>query len=227
MNDTRHAAAGRRTLRKWLPPIRGQAIFLLRHGAIQHRSAPRRFIGQTDLPLNDRGRRQAHYWRACLAHATVAGICCSDLCRCTETARIAVPGEPPPVRAVPAMREIDLGQWDGLSFERVRRQWPDAFRQRGQDIAGFRPPDGESFTDLHQRVIPAFEEMVGRTDGNLLIVAHAGVNRVILCHLLGMPLGHLFRISQCPGAMNVIDRRADGYRVLRMNLPPQIDCTGV
>jgi len=213
-------------LRKWHPSIRGRAVFLLRHGSIQSDDVAKRFIGQTNLPLNDCGRRQAHYWRNRFVGETLSGIFCSDLNRCTETARVIARESSPPITAMQELREIHLGQWDGLTFDRVRRRWPDAFRQRGQDIVGFRPPGGESFSDLHQRVIPAFEKIVGQTDGNLLVVAHAGVNRVILCHLLGMPADHLFRISQCPGAMNIIERRPDGYRVHLVNHPPQEERIG-
>ena len=222
MNESQRSGASPRPLKRWLPPIRGRAVFLLRHGSIQNDHAPKRFIGQTDLPLTERGRQQARYWKTRLAEAALDGICCSDLARCRETAHIIAQNESPPVIEVPELREIDLGQWDGLSFGRVRQSWPAAFRQRGQDIADFRPPDGESFSDLRQRVIPAFEKMMDQSIGNLLIVAHAGVNRVILCHLLGMPIGHLFRISQSPGAMNVIDRRPDGDRVQLINLAPQM-----
>ena len=220
MAEDRHVFSEAQQLLKYPLPIGGKTVFLLRHGSIQSESAPKRFIGQTDHPLTGRGRQQARFWKSWLAKETLAGICCSDLGRCTETANIIGGVDAPPIEAIPALREIDLGQWDGLTFFRVRRCWPNAFRKRGKDIAGFRPPDGESFSDLHRRVIPAFEEMLNRTEGNLLIVAHAGVNRVILCHLLGMPLGHLFRISQNPGSMNVIERRPDGYRVHLINHPP-------
>ena len=211
-----------RQLGAWSASIRGRALFLLRHGSIQRTDRAGRFIGQTNLPLNDRGRRQARYWRSLLAAEPLSGIYCSDLDRCTETARILSPGAIPAVEAMPELREIHLGHWEGLSFARVRQRWPDAFRQRGEDLAGFRPPGGESFRDLRQRVIPAFENVVRQTAGNLLIVAHAGVNRVILCHLLGMPIDHLFRIAQSPGAMNMIDRHADGYRVHLLNLAPLV-----
>ena len=74
--------------------------------------------------------------------------------------------------------------------------------------------------DLQQRVVPVFEQTVDRAGQHLLIVAHAGVNRVLLCHLLGMPPENLLRIAQGCGAMNLIDRLTNGYRVHAMNLLP-------
>ena len=88
-------------------------------------------------------------------------------------------------------------------------------------IADFRPPGGESFLDLQQRVVPVFEKAVDNAGRNILIVAHAGVNRMILCHLLDIPPGNLFRLSQDWGAMNLIERQApNGFRIQSINLLP-------
>jgi probable phosphoglycerate mutase len=88
------------------------------------------------------------------------------------------------------------------------------------EVARFRPPAGESFLDLQQRVVPVFEKEVDHAGGNILMVAHAGVNRMILCHLLGMPPEHLFRLVQDWGSMNLIDRQAGKYRIHCLNLRP-------
>lgn len=137
-----------------------------------------------------------------------------------ETARIIAADHCTDVTPQAELREILLGKWDGMTFRRVKERWPDAFQKRGEDMAGFRPPGGESFLDLQQRVIPAFEQLVNQTGKRILIVAHAGVNRIILCHLLGMPLENLFRITQGCGAMNLIDRQAGRYRIASLNLLP-------
>jgi probable phosphoglycerate mutase len=138
-----------------------------------------------------------------------------------ETARILCTDRSIIAEPMAGLREINLGDWEGMTFRQVRENWPGAFRQRGMDIARFRPPgDGESFLDLQQRVIPVFEKAADQAGGNLLVVAHAGVNRMILCHLLGMPPQNLFRIVQDYGAMNLIGRRAGGYRIQTLNLRP-------
>jgi alpha-ribazole phosphatase len=137
-----------------------------------------------------------------------------------ETARIIAADRDLEITPQTELREILLGKWDGMTFQRVREHWPDAFRQRGMDLARFRPPDGESFLDLQQRVVPVIQAATDRADRHILIVAHAGVNRVILCHLLGMPVENLFRIDQGVGAMNLVDRQAGRYRIWSLNLLP-------
>lgn len=210
-------------LTNWLTQGCEKKILLLRHGSLQTVDDKKRFLGQTDLSLSEQGRRQAKFWSRQLADWPMDAIFCSDLQRCRETADMIAEDRRSVVTPLAELREIDLGQWEGMRFDRVKQLWPDAFLLRGRDIAAFRPPDGESFNDLRQRVVRVFERQVGQGDGNLLFVAHAGVIRVLLCHLLGMPTANLFRIDQGPAAMNILERRSDGIRLQCLNLLPDSD----
>ena len=107
-----------------------------------------------------------------------------------------------------------------MAFRPVKERWPEAFQQRGSDLARFRPPGGENFYDLQQRIMPVFDNAVRASRSSLLIVAHAGVNRIILCLILGMPLANLFRIPQDYGALNLIAHHTDGYRLRLLNHLP-------
>lgn len=201
-------------------PVSG-GIFLLRHGHTES-GAERRFIGRTEHPLSERGRRQAGFWKRWLAAASCSTIVSSDLGRARETATILASGQKLEVRFEPRLREIHLGQWEGKRFEDIRTTQAEAFEQRGADLAGFRPPGGESFSDLQQRVLPAFLKIVEENRKNAIVVGHAGVNRVILCHLLGMPLQHLFGLGQACGALNILLRRPGGWRLEALNLTPEM-----
>jgi probable phosphoglycerate mutase len=197
----------------------GCTIYLLRHGDSRP-DAVRRFIGRTDNPLNETGRSQAEWWRRSLAGITFDRVYCSDLQRSIETARIIARRVRAPLTALPALSEINLGRWDGMPTSEVRRLFPKEYDQRGADLAGYRPPGGESFSDLSARVLPDFEEVVRHISGNLLIVGHAGVNRVVLCHLLGMPLANLFRLDQGYGCLNILEYTSGTWAVRRVNMPP-------
>ena len=81
-------------------------------------------------------------------------------------------------------------------------------------MAHTRPEGGESFADVQARVWPAFEGIAAQAQGKAgatLVVAHAGVNRVLLCRLLGMPLAHLFRLGQDYCGLNLIAPTPDGF----------------
>lgn len=199
-------------------------IYLIRHGEIPTYS-PRRFIGRTDPPLTERGRQQIAKLGEMLKSCAVDRLVCSPLLRCRESAQLLGPyisqyiGCEPEV--VQDLAEISLGAWEGLTVEEVRQRFPGSYEARGLDLAGFRPPGGESFADLQKRAWSALANLVAAGPRRLAVVAHAGVNRVLLCQLLGMPLTNLFRLEQGYGCLNVVHATADGYRVECINIRPE------
>lgn len=195
-------------------------IYLIRHGEITQ-SSPRRFVGQTDLPLTDCGRKQMRQVAEYLVGKGVRRVLCSPLSRCVESAGIvgAALGLEPEV--VPDLREIGLGVWEGLTVDEVRERFPGDYEARGRDLAGSRPPGGESFIDLQRRAWAAFEA-VSDCDSPQAIVAHGGVNRVLLCRILGMPLENLFGLGQDYACVNTLYVGDDGYRVGKINVSVQV-----
>lgn len=191
-------------------------IYLIRHGEITQ-SSPRRFVGQSDLPLTDRGREQMRQVADYLVGKGVSRLLCSPLSRCVESAGIVglALGLRPEV--VPELREIGLGVWEGLKVAEVRERFPGDYEARGLDLAGFRPPGGESFADLQRRAWAAFENVMEGGQDCVAIVAHGGVNRVLLCRILGMPLENLFRLGQDYACVNVLRTGRDGFCVEAMN----------
>jgi probable phosphoglycerate mutase len=118
------------------------------------------------------------------------------------------------------LRELYLGEWEGLPRNHVRTCAPDAWKARGEDFAEFRPPGGESFADLQLRATRCIDRMRAEAQGAALVVTHAGVVRVMLCTILGMPLSHLFRIHIDYGGLTVIDYERTSPRVCAVNIRP-------
>ncbi len=147
----------------------------------------------------------------------LSAVFCSDLKRSVETAQIIA--KPHQISCIPRrdLREISLGRWEGLTFDEVRRRRPEEFHARGLDIVHFRPMDGESFLDCTFRVIPAFYEILTSALGNVLIVGHAGVNRIILSQALGRSLEDIFEIDQEYGCLNVFFHRHSAFEVKLVN----------
>lgn len=192
-------------------------IYLIRHGEIPQRT-PRRFIGQRDLPLTAHGRQQIADLIPFLQTRQVTRLVCSPLLRCRDSAVIIADALELQTQVVPDLCEISLGIWEGLTVAEVQEQFPGNYEARGRDLAGCAPEGGESFQDLLSRVWPAFG-MICSGNGDVAVVAHAGVNRTLLCHILGMALSDVFRLGQDYGCINTIGY--DGmYRVERVNWRP-------
>lgn len=194
-------------------------LFLMRHGAIENPAAGR-FIGQAEVALGRDGRLQAEAWHDELKLIEFAAMWSSDLARAAETAAIVFDGHAAAVRISRELREIHLGRWEGVPRRRVRDERPELWQARGKDLAGFRPPGGESFRDLQQRVVPPVTRMAAETPGNICIVTHAGVIRVLICHFLDMPLSNLFRIRVDYGSLSIVSHSPERIEVCALNLKP-------
>ncbi|NPV92493.1 MAG: alpha-ribazole phosphatase [Firmicutes bacterium] len=196
--------------------MKDRLLYLLRHGEIDT-GGKKRFIGQIDLPLNETGKLQARQLQLEFSGFRVGGIYCSDLQRSRVTAEtIAVKHRVQPVIRAD-LREINLGEWEGMPFDEVRRRFPAEFEQRGREIATYHLPGGESFQDCQDRVVAALEDILAASKGNLIIVGHAGVNRVLLSYMLGMPTENIFRINQDYGCINLIGFERGGFRLKTLN----------
>jgi alpha-ribazole phosphatase len=192
-------------------------IYLLRHGAVEG-AETRRFIGHLDVPLSPAGERQCAAQAMRLRGARLAALFSSDLARARRSAEIigAPHGLAPTL--VPALREMDMGRWDGLTAGQIRAREPAAFADWMSRVGEFPFPDGESVPDLLARVAPAFDAIVGEHAGQpIAIVAHGGPNRALLCRVLGVPLDRLLAFGQDYGALTVLERGADGWALRRLN----------
>lgn len=194
-------------------------IYLLRHGALADDSRER-FIGQIDLPLAEAGIRQAQALAQALRDKNIGVIYCSDLLRSEQTAEIIAGKVNVPIEARRNLREISLGNWEGLSRSEIRSAFPAQYAARGNDIENYRVPDGESFADCHLRALAAWEEILNCGSEHVAVVSHAGINRLLLCHLLGMPIANMFRIGQDYGCVNIVEQTNGRISVKLVNGSP-------
>ncbi|WP_300459138.1 alpha-ribazole phosphatase [Desulfobacula sp.] len=176
-------------------------IFLLRHGQIQG-SEKKRFLGRTDVHLDQTGIHQALYWKKAFSSVRVETIYSSSLERCAHTAGVIANGKH--ITTVPALNEINMGEWDGKSFDDIKQSLPREFETRGRMIDQFRPPRGESFQDLQERVWPFFETLKKKQAGHILVVTHAGVIRVMMCGIMGLHLKEMFKVKLVYGQLFIL-----------------------
>jgi probable phosphoglycerate mutase len=184
--------------------MRTRKLYLLRHGAIQGFDR-KTYIGRLDVPLSAEGIHQAEKWHRFFRNRLPEKIFSSDLKRCLHTAKIIAGPFSDRICIEEAFREISLGQCEGVSMEDIRKCFPRQWELRGRSFKSFRPPEGESFSDFSKRVLPAFYHICENTAGDTIIVAHAGVNRVILADLMRIDLNDVLSIPQDYGAGNVIE----------------------
>ena len=192
-------------------------IFLWRHPEVQGVSDGRLW-GHTDVGLTRQGRAQVKSVAKRMSREKLTAIYSSDLVRTRLVAEAVARKQSPrrKVEPLPALRELNLGIWEGMTYREISERYPVELQARQDDLAGFRIQGGESLADMAERVVPAFMEIVAANLGGMVcVVAHAGVNRIILTRLLGAPLDRIFRLEQQYACLNLIDIYEDGTPVIK------------
>lgn len=205
-------------------------VYLLRHGEPEFPDPRPRLYGWTDYPLSPEGEGQAGRAGKALARVSLGRIVTSDLVRARRTAEIvaACRQGAPAVEPFSALREVCMGEWEGLTKEEARQRDPERFLARGRDIAGVAPPAGESLADVRKRAARVFEEIAADHVGGLLVVAHRAVLWAIFSHLFALPLEDFFRYEMDYCGMHVLERaEGRGTRLLRWNWTPSLGANDV
>ena len=164
-------------------------FYFVRHGESEGNAA-RIFTGQTDSPLTARGRQQAETVADELANVKFDRIVSSDLSRTRDTAAVIAKRHRIPVEVIPELREIDVGDRTGKTFDETRGlpNWSDD---------GFVAwPGGETLDRVLERTLGAIDRLIRESPGQtILVVGHGGVNRILLSHFLGI----LPKLDRTPG----------------------------
>lgn len=132
-------------------------------------------------------------------------IISSPLSRCHEFALSLAQQYNIPLSLEPRLREVGFGAWEGLTAAEIGVNDADLLFNFKRDPVNYRPPGAETIADFYQRVSLAWDELATRHEKqHLLIVCHAGVIRMILTHVLGMPPANGYRIQVGSAAVSRI-----------------------
>jgi broad specificity phosphatase PhoE len=143
-------------------------------------------------------------------------VYCSDLARTVESAQLLTGERGLVPVACPEFREINIGRWEGMTLAEILERFQEEFSERARSIASFRIVGGESFADVRARALPRLQRLLREhPGGTVLLVAHGGLNRVILCDALGLDLSCLMRLEQAYACLNIIDYFED-YPVVQL-----------
>ena len=191
--------------------------YLVRHGETEwNRNG--RIQGYSDIPLNDRGRRQAKMLAKRLGGCSFSAVYASDLSRATRTARAIVGHSEAPIETGLDLREFSYGEWEGLTLDEVETRYPAALAERtSRGNNTFAAPGGEDTGQVLERVRRFYAKVEKRhdPDENVLIVAHGGSIRALLVCLMGLS-DDLFWSTQVDcGSLSVISNQQNG-RVLKL-----------
>ena len=157
-------------------------LYIVRHGATEW-NINKRAQGQADVPLTHEGRIQSTDVAERLARADIDAVYSSDLSRARDTARVVAAPHGLDVIEDPDLREIDQGEWTGLTPDVIRERWPDRW---GPARHYNTRPGGESPQQVRARALESVRRIVEKhPDGEVVVVSHGGTIRWLSAEALG------------------------------------------
>lgn len=184
-------------------------VYVIRHGRPETPDARSYCIGGgSNPPLSKEGRRQAKALTQCFDGLGIASVYCSALRRSRETAEI-LSGGIREIRELPCLDEIDVGEWEGKSFDDIRAEYPEIYTSRGKDWS-ISPPGGEELGHAAARMEGALAEIIAREADDALVVTHDGAIRALLWKLLNLDTKKDAIMRQAYGSVTVLQRGEGG-----------------
>lgn len=192
-------------------------IYLVRHGETAW-NAEARIQGHLDVELNETGIKQAEMVAEHLKNLKFDAIYSSDLKRALDTAKIITKYHETPILVTEALRETYLGDWQGMTISEIEGSESELLAMWYADSVKNRPPGGENLEDLMKRVTGFLEGIIDTyPDGKLLIVAHGGSIRAIICNALGATIHSFGRIRQDNASISIVTYKGSKSHLILSN----------
>jgi broad specificity phosphatase PhoE len=193
-------------------------LTLVRHGAVNGRAHV--FRGSSDPALSSAGWEQLVCAFAPFDQSAPNCLVSSPSRRCLAFASHWTQMRQIPLRIVEALRELDFGEWEERTPEEARLHDPESYARFVADPEQWRSPGGESYVEFRARVLRAIDELRASDLRHAVLLAHAGVVRVLLCEALGIRAHQALRIALAYGSTCRLWYDGPRSRLLTLQQPP-------
>ena len=192
-------------------------LFLVRHGDTELNSAER-YWGRSDVKLSAAGIEQAEKLCDRLAVEKIDAVYSSDLERALVTAEIIASGHQVAVITCAELCEVNFGQLEGLTFSEINLLYPEVAKLWAERSSKLKYPGGESLAEFNNRVSKFLSRLDKHTVGEtILVVAHAGVLRTLVCQLLGIDLRRRWQIRLDLASLSILETHQQGAILSLLN----------
>jgi broad specificity phosphatase PhoE len=199
-------------------------VLLVRHGQTSS-NVTGFYMGWSDENLNEVGYTQARSLSSRLASLPITSVYTSPLRRAYTTAAILAEPHKLELKFSDHLTEIRLGDWQGLHMDEIKRRWPELWQQSRIDPSELTMPNGESFGQVTERAVRAFEMIVEANQGKLVaIVTHDVIIRVLAAYILGVSNSIYRRFEINNTSLSVIGVANNNSRLITLNDTSHLGC---
>lgn len=195
-------------------------LYLVRHGTPDFKDGIKLCIGRTDIDIGEQGILEAinlrEFFKDKLRNGEIEKIYSSPLTRCLHTAELIAGGnsrensvENREIITDDGLMEIYMGCWEGVPLKDIKKE------------LGDEPYDGEKRVDALKRFEKSLREIMNKTDGDAICVAHAGVNCVFLASVMGENLRTSRSLKQPYGGYSHLKYDGEKFSVVDIGILPK------
>lgn len=173
-------------------------LYFTRHGETEW-NVKKKIQGTTDTSLNENGIRQAKLLAQTLLNKRESGafhpvrVYNSPYLRAAQTAQIVADALDIPCETMDGLREMDLGEWEGLNWDIIRAEYGERYLFWNSHRRFVHTPGGENYDEVLGRTLAALDEILARETEDVLIVTHSAVLMALRCYLAGLPFEEMVR----------------------------------
>jgi len=191
-------------------------LLLVRHGKTEGES--NRYYGHTSIGLSQEGVKQVEMLRDRFAFQNLNMIYSSDLKRAFDTAEIIAAAHKLKVIPRSDLRELDVGELAGMTFEEMKERYHGTVKLLSGQDPDISAPGGESLRQMSVRIKRFVAEVQEQPlERMLLVVAHGGSLKVLLCLFLGVSLEHWWQFRLDPASLTVVETYSEGSVLCLLN----------
>lgn len=192
-------------------------LLLVRHGETELKSSER-YWGHTDVKLGALGIEQAERVRDLLATERIDIIFSSNLERASKTADIIASRHKMEVITCAELKEVNFGELEGLTFKEIAQRYPEVVKSWVEGKTDLKYPGGESLSELAERASNFTRRLKNVSpEQTVLIVAHSGVLRLLMCHLMGIGQENWWRFKLDFASLSVMETNSRGAILRSLN----------
>lgn len=181
-------------------------VIMVRHGETAW-NVLCKFLGSVDLPLNEKGRRQAGYAKEALKDEVIDAAYSSPMKRAYETGEIILEGRGMEIITDDGLREIGCGKWEGMDGNEVEEMYPGQIYLWGNRPEECRIEEGDTFQEVSDRIVDAFWRIVKANRGKtILITSHMICLTLLMIHFEGKRINEMWDVKPIGNAaLNILE----------------------
>ena len=200
-------------------------LYFMRHGETVW-NTERRYQGMTDIELSEEGLRQAECAAKRFKNIKIDKIYASPLKRAMKTAEKIAAEKGLEIISEDDFREIHFGEWEGKTVPELTEKYGESYTNFIREPHKYGFPGEGSVENVINRIKPGIDRLIAEEKGNVLIVSHGGIIRLMIMYIMGLDSSWFTKMWINNTGVSIVEIKNDRKLLLTLNDSAHLAETG-